>query len=312
MKVLVTGALGFTGRAVVRQLLAVGHVPVAMTSRAGQRSVAGVELVTADLRDLPDTRRAVRGQGFDAVCHLAALTRVRDSLTDPVAYFQTNVTGTLNLLQCLAEDLSDGRPLRFVLASTGAVYGAREGRLSEREPPAPSNAYGASKWAAEQALGHQAAAVDLAAVSLRCFNIAGAVGGYPDPDQTRIIPKVLAVAAGQAECLQVNGDGSAVREYTHVIDVARAFGQALDAARPGEHRVLNVGTGHGVSVGEVIETARAVTGRAVRVQHRPPQPEARVLVADAALIRRELDWEPTRSSLTQILADGWDATVRQS
>lgn len=259
---------------------------------------------TADLRDGAAVARAVGG-GFDGVCHLAAVTRVRDSAADPLGCFAVNVTGTLNLLHAL--DAAGSRPA-LVFCSSAAVHGGSEGRLDERAPVRPAGPYATSKLAAEQAIAAQAASGRLSAVTLRCFNVAGAAAGRGDTDPTRIIPRTLAVAAGRAEQVELNGDGGAVRDYAHVLDVAEAFRLALEAAGPpGCHRLYTVGTGRGVSLGELVRTARAVTGRPIPVVHRPPRPEARELVADSTRLRAELGWAPRHSGLEQILRDSWAA-----
>jgi UDP-glucose 4-epimerase len=134
--------------------------------------------------------------------------------------------------------------------------------------------------------------------------VAGALPGLADPDLTRLIPKTLAVAAGVVELLQVNGDGSALREYTHVADVADAYVLALEAATTG-HRVFNVGSGAGVSVNQVVDAVRRVTGRPVAVERRPAGAESQVVMADSTLIRAELGWRSERSGLEQLIMDGW-------
>lgn len=315
MRVLVTGGLGFVGHAVTLELLTAGHEVTVLTQgrRPDACPAGGAELVRADLRDRDAVHRVVTAGDFDGVCHLAALTRVRDSLDSPIRYFATNVTGTLNLLDALDAATSDsGRPARLVFASTCAMYGpGQDGLLDEDTEPHPTNPYGASKLAVEELLGYQAATGALGAVSLRCFNIAGAVDGVGDTDLTRLIPKALAVVTGAVPVMQVNGDGSAVREFTHVADVAAAYRLALDAAQPGQHQVYNVGAGHGVSVAEVLDTVERVAGTAVTVEHLPAKPEPHTLVADSTRIRAELGWTPTRSSLEQIVRDGLDALHHQ-
>jgi UDP-glucose 4-epimerase len=304
MRVLVTGATGFVGRAVVRQLTMAGHSVVGFARKSMPCSC---ELRTGDILDLAGLEQVVKGA--DAVCHLAALTLVRESFEEPVRYFRVNVSGTLNLLDAMnAEAQRCGRPLRLVFASTGAVYGAPERQpITEAQEPAPGNPYGASKLAAETVIGYQVALGAISAVTLRTFNVAGAVDGHGDPDTSRIIPKTLLVAAGQADRLNVNGDGSAIREYTHVCDLARAYAAALDVADPAGHRIYNVGSGVGVSIREVIEITERITGRPVPVRWGPPVREPRELRADSSRINAELGWRPTRSNLETIIADAWQA-----
>jgi UDP-glucose 4-epimerase len=304
MRILVTGATGFVGLAVVRQLTSAGHEVIGF---ARQSKPCPCELRTGDVLDLAALAGAV--QGADAVCHLAALTLVRQSFEEPVRYFRVNVCGTLNLLDVMnAEAQRSGRTLRLVFASTGAVYGAPDTQpITEVQEPAPGNPYGASKLAAEAVIGYQAGLGGISAVTLRTFNVAGAVDGHGDPDTSRIIPKTLLVAAGQAECLSVNGDGSAIREYTHVGDLAQAFAAAVGIAGPAGHRIYNVGSGVGVSVRDVIEAAERITGRPVPVRWGPPANEPRELRADISRIRSELGWQPSSSGLETIVADAWQA-----
>jgi UDP-glucose 4-epimerase len=304
MRVLVTGATGFVGRAVVRQLTTAGHsvVGFARTSKP-----CSCELRTGDILDQTALEHAVKG--VDAVCHLAALTLVRQSFAEPVRYFKVNVTGTLNLLDAMnAEAQRKDCTLRLVFASTGAVYGAPETQpITEAQEPAPGNPYGTSKLAAEAVIGYQAALGGITAVTLRTFNVAGAVDGHGDPDSSRIIPKTLLVATGQADCLSVNGDGSAIREYIHVRDLARAYAVALDADDFTGHRIYNVGSGVGVSVREVIEAAERITGRSVPVRWGPPASEPLELLADSSRIRADLGWQASRSDLETIVSDAWQA-----
>jgi UDP-glucose 4-epimerase len=311
MRVLVTGGLGFTGRAVVENLTRHSHHVTVLTSRlrgSVSDTADGVEIVHADLRDAAAVSAVIEAGQFEGVCHLAALTRVRDSFADPVGYFDVNVGGTVHLLAALnAQTERAGGVPCLVFGSTGAVYGSREGVLSEEEAPAPNNPYGASKHAVEQLLTFQAATGRLAAVSLRCFNIAGAVHGCGDPDTSRIIPKALAVAAGRFSHVQINGDGSALREYTHPSDVADAYRRSLEAAQPGKHLIYNVGSGDAVSVADVIDAVRRTTGCDVPAEHQPPKPEPHILMASSSRIRDDLGWTPTHSTLGEIISDGWAA-----
>jgi UDP-glucose 4-epimerase len=243
----------------------------------------------------------------DAVFHLAALAQVRDSIKRPLEYCKTNVLGTVNVLEALALSATQENPKRLVLSSTGAVYGtpARQ-PIIENETSAPSNPYAATKLAADMAASHTAATGVIGATSLRAFNIAGASNGRIDHDLTRLIPKILAVQAGKADNLTVNGEGTAVRDFVHVEDMADAMARALDTCVPGQWRAYNIGSGRRTTVSEVIDAAAAVTGRPVPVRHAPPADEPPVLVADATRAMTELGWQPERSDLDRILTDAWN------
>lgn len=270
VRVLVTGGFGFVGHAVVHALHASGHeVTVLARGATTTRPLPdGASLLTADLRDAAILHETLAGQEFDGVCHLAGLARVRDSFERPLDFFDTNTTGTTNLLRALTG------PTAFVLASTGSVYGgAAEGAVGEATPARPDTPYAASKWAAEQALLAHARTGAIGACVLRCFSIAGAANGVADADDTRIITKALAVARGDAPIITINGDGSAVREFTHVADVADAFVRAVQATEPTDTTVYDVRTGQGVTLVEVLDTVAAVTGSPVHVEHGPPCPE---------------------------------------
>ncbi|WP_067831699.1 NAD-dependent epimerase/dehydratase family protein [Actinomadura kijaniata] len=301
MRVLVTGAAGYVGYAVGRRLVAAGHEVAGLVRDAARDLPPGVRPVVGDLLDAA----SLTFDGpFDAVVHLAALTRVRESFTDPLRYFEVNVQGTVNLLRAVPAP-------RVVYGSTAAVYGTPPVQpVPETQPPAPASPYGASKLAAEEVVRYHARTGAAGAVVLRTFNAAGSVAGRPDPDPTRLIPRALAVAAGHAPHLEVNGDGSAIREYLHVDDLAAAHVAALDAARPGGEAVYNVGGGSGASVAEVVATVEEVTGRPVPVLRRPPRPEPPLLVGDSAAIRRDLGWRPGRSALPEIIEGAWRALLR--
>jgi len=299
MRVLVTGGSGFLGHAVVASLRRHGHDTLVMQRTAGDR-----ESVQGDVRDRDAVRRAVAD--VDGVCHLAGLARVRESFTRPVDYWATNVGGTINLLDALVATAEDA-PKRLVLASTAAVYGTPEKQpIDEDTATAPNSPYGASKLAADQAAADASRLDLIGAVSLRAFNIAGDSCGRPDSDRTRLIPKVLAVQAGLEPDMSVNGNGSAVRDFVHVFDMADAFALALAAATPGSWRAYNIGAAQ-ASVSDVIRAAEEVTGRPVPVRHLPPANEPLTLVADSTRARDELGWQPKKSTLPQILQDAWNA-----
>ena len=300
MRVLVTGATGYLGRAVLVRLLSSGHQPVGLVHRA-EPDVSGVTWRRGDVLSGRSLRDAVRD--VDAVMHLAAVTGVRDAFSEPVRHYQVNAGGAVNLLGALVD-----RPARLVLASTAGVYGvpARQ-PITEDTPTDPRNPYAASKLAAEQAVAWQVATGGLGAVVLRICNIAGGVDGHGDPDDNRLIARACAVASGRIPALDVHGDGAAVRDFVHVVDVARACVAALDVCEPGLHRTVNIGATP-ASVVEVVAATRRVTGREVPVVFHPAHPgEVRELRADTSRARETLGWRPVCSELDRLVSDQWAA-----
>ncbi|GAB3428422.1 NAD-dependent epimerase/dehydratase family protein [Flindersiella endophytica] len=307
MRVVVTGGFGFVGHAVTRNLVAAGHDVAVLThsgkSRPRPDDVTVLEI--SDIRDRTGMRDALVSFRPDSVCHLAALAQVRTSFEQPLEYFDVNVGGTISLLDGLS---SLNKPTTVVFGSTGSVYGSgAEGKLSEDDPARPDTPYAATKYAAEQLLTYQAQTGAIGTTILRAFAIAGACDGIGDPDDTRILPKALRVAAGQALHVAINGDGSAVREFTHVLDVAEAYRLALEATKPGESRLYNVGSGTGITMADLIKTVTERTGRDVPVQHQPPKPEPHTLIADSIRIRTDLGWTSPNSTVPQIIGDSWAA-----
>jgi UDP-glucose 4-epimerase len=312
MRLLVTGGAGYIGSVVAQLLLANGHeVTVLDNLERGHRAAVpeGAELVVADLLDREAVEGALRG-GFDGALHFAALALVSESVSHPERYYRTNVAGTLNLLEAM---IAAGVG-RLVFSSTCAVYGEPdEVPIAETAVPRPVNAYGASKLAVDLMIRDFCWAHGLAAVSLRYFNVAGASGelGEDHDPETHLIPNILRAALGSAPAVQIFGtdyptrDGTAVRDYIHVEDLAKAHLLALDATDEGEHQVLNLGNGNGFSVREVIDTARAVTGQEIPAREalrRPGDPP--MLVAASDLVRAALGWEPTKT-LEEMVADAW-------
>ncbi len=310
MRVLVTGSTGFVGRAVVAALLDAGHAVIGFSRGATPGADRSEHLVgvRGDLLDAILIERVALEHEPEAVVHLAALTRVRESFAEPIRYFAVNVSGTGNVLAAATRVAErTGRPLPVVTASNAAVYEPVDRPLRENDPLAPASPYAASKLAADQLVGFQAATGAVGAVTLRSFNVSGSVAGAVDRDETRLIPKALAVAAGRSGHLPVNGDGSVVREYLHVADAAEAYVAAIAAARAGEHVIVNAGSGHGVSIREVIAAVQDVTGRELPVVHGPPRPEPAALTADLTRAREVLGWRPRRSSIERVVGDAWRA-----
>ncbi|MCG5440299.1 NAD-dependent epimerase/dehydratase family protein [Micromonospora foliorum] len=312
MHVLVTGGLGFLGRAVARDLLGSGHRVTVMTRGRGDRTApSGVELVTGDIRDRARVAEIVQEGGYDGVVHLAALTSGRDSFADPLGYFDVNATGTLNLLMALDAARTTTAPASLIFASTNIVYGSQHhGALSEDLGPHPESPYAASKVAAEQMVAASALTGAIGAVILRPFNIAGAVDGVTDTDRARIIPNVLRAVTGELDHVALNGDGAAVRDFVHVADVATAVRLALTVCVPGASQTINLGSGIGTSMATVVATAEQVTGHRVAVDRQPPKPEPPELIADVSRAHTVLNWSPARSKLSEIIADAWESWPR--
>lgn len=310
MKTLVVGGAGYIGSVVVRQLLAEGHEVVILDdlSTGHADSVPeGVELVNADIRSAGE----VLGRGgFDAVLHFAAKSLVGESVGNPSLYWHTNVGGSRALLDAITEH----RVPRLVFSSTAATYGEPdEVPITEDSPTRPTNTYGATKLAVDMMITGECVATPLAAVSLRYFNVAGAAHGVGErhATETHLIPIALQAVAGKRDKLDVYGedyptdDGTAVRDYVHVEDLARAHVLALTAASPGEHLICNLGNGNGFSVRQVIAAIEEVTGLplpVVAASRRVGDPARLVASADRA--RTRLGWEP-RHDLHRMIADAW-------
>lgn len=313
MKLLVTGGAGYIGSIVARHLLGGGHEVVVFDNlERGHRAAVpeGARLVVADVRDADGLTGAL-AEGFDGVLHFAALSLVGESVSHPNRYYHNNVVGTLHLLDAM---VSHEIP-RLVFSSTAAVYGEPDDvPIRESAPARPTNPYGATKLAVDRMIGNYCEAFELGAVSLRYFNVAGASGdaGEDHDPETHLIPNILRAALGANPHVEVFGtdyptrDGTAIRDYIHIDDLAAAHLLALDGATGGQHRIFNLGNGAGFSVREVIEAAREVTGHEIPVREGPRRPgDPAMLVAAADLIRSELGWQPHKPDVRDMVADAW-------
>lgn len=314
MKLLVTGGAGYVGSVCSARLLESGHEVVVLDdlSTGHEDAVpAGAKFVRGDVAEAAGD---VLAGGFDGVLHFAAKSLVGESMTDPAKYWHGNVLTSIRLLDAMRETGT----ARLVFSSTAATYGEPEQDLvTEDAPTRPTNTYGASKLAIDHAITSYATAHGLAATSLRYFNVAGAHGAFGERHtvETHLIPIVLQVATGEREQVQIYGqdyptaDGSCVRDYIHVTDLADAHLLALQAATAGKHQIYNLGNGTGFSVRQVIETCREVTGHLIPAIVAPRREgDPATLVASSQRAKRELGWRPERAELTGIVGDAWEFT----
>ncbi len=314
MHILVVGGAGYIGSHAVRHLLAHGHEVWVFDSlvRGHAAAVPEDRLIHSDLADPAGIEAALREHAIEAVMHFAAFALVPESVTDPALYYRNNVVGSLNLLDAMrAAGVG-----RIVFSSTCAVYGSCEPPIREDTPKAPINPYGFTKLVIEQALADYAAAYQIGFAALRYFNACGAaedaaIGEDHDPE-THLIPLILQVALGQREAISVFGtdyptpDGTCIRDYIHIDDLASAHRLALERLEPGRGLALNLGTGRGYSVRQVIESARRVTGHPIPAVERARRPgDPAVLVADASAARESLGWSPRFTEIDAIVGSAW-------
>lgn len=314
--VLVTGGAGYIGSHACKRLAERGYQPICFDSfvTGWRDAVRFGPVIEGDLTDRETTIAALASVQPDAVMHFAALSQVGESMIAPERYWRNNVLGSLNLLDAMRETGVG----RLVFSSTAAVYGdAQAVPIPESAPTRPTSAYGASKLAVEAMIADFATAHGLAAVVFRYFNVAGAdpdgtVGEWHRPE-THLIPLVLEVAAGQRDAITVFGsdyaspDGTCIRDYLHVSDLVDAHLLGLERLLAGQGGLtLNLGTGRGYSVREVIDRARIVTGETIAERagtRRPGDPDQ--LVADGRRATAILGWQPVRSALDSLIADAW-------
>ncbi len=315
MRILVTGGAGYIGSHTVRQLIAGGHeVTVYDNLLYGHRQAVPAEhLVVGDLRDADHLDGVLVNRGIEAVVHFAAFAYVGESVTDPAKYYTNNLVYSLRLLErCRRNGVQ-----KFVFSSTCATYGVPESvPITEAEKQRPVNPYGNTKLAFEHALADYAAAYPFGYCALRYFNASGAAAdgsiGEDHTPETHLIPLVFRAATGKIPYVTIFGtdyptpDGTCVRDYIHVDDLAAAHILALDAIEPGSKLAYNVGIGRGYSVREVIREAEAVSGLKVPVKEGPRRAgDPPSLVADASKIHAELGWKPGYDTLKPILETAW-------
>ncbi|MFI9404408.1 UDP-glucose 4-epimerase GalE [Nocardia sp. NPDC052316] len=313
MKLLVTGGAGYVGGVCAQVLLEAGHEVVVVD-----------DLSTGNAEGVPSAARFVEGdiaqaatallgaETFDGVLHFAAQSLVGESVQQPEKYWHGNAVKTFELLEAMRKA---GTP-RLVFSSTAAVYGEPEQvPITEDAPTRPTNPYGASKLAIDHAITSYSIAHGLAATSLRYFNVAGAYGGLGENRvvETHLIPLVLQVALGHRKAISVFGtdwptpDGTAVRDYIHIRDLAEAHLLALASSEPGTHRIYNLGSGTGFSVREVISACERVTGLPIAAQDAPRRPgDPATLIASSDRAIADLGWHPRHNDLDEIVADAWD------
>ena len=314
-RVLVTGGAGYIGSVVSSQLLAKGYEVIVFDNLShGSKNAApdGAKLIVADTADRSALDRIFQENRIDAVMHFAAFIEAGESMQVPEKYFRNNTVNTLTLLEAMLAH----RVPRLVFSSTAALYGTPDRTpIEETDPLHPTNAYGESKLLVEQMLAWFNRIHGLHYSCLRYFNAAGAAGdlGEDHVPESHLIPLTLEVALGKREYISIFGtdyptpDGTCVRDYVHVSDLATAHILVLDALRKQDKLIYNLGTGRGFSVREVVETVRRVTGQPIpahEVARRPGDPA--VLVAASERIKRDLHWKPQFPELESIVRSAWD------
>ena len=316
MKILVTGGAGYIGSICVEEMLNRGQeVAVLDNLTEGHRAAIDprATFYHADLADRVAVGLAVKEFAPDAVMHFAANALVGESMTNPSKYFRNNVSNGLNLLDAMVEN----GVKKFVFSSTCATFGVPERMpIDETLPQRPINPYGESKLMFEKILRWYDEIHGLRFTALRYFNAAGASEKFGEDHriETHLIPNILKVALGQKEAVEIYGtdyetpDGTCIRDYIHILDLADAHIRALDRAESG---FFNLGTGGGTSVREVIECCQKVTGKEIAVHEKPRRPgDPPRLIAASDKIRRDLGWEPKFQSIEAIVRSAWDWHVR--
>jgi len=312
-KILVTGGAGYVGSVCCRQLLDQGHKAVVLDDLSTGHAAAvpeGAELHRLDYGDRAALARLLRHTSIDAVFHFAARALIPESVSDPGPFFDANVASAIGFLETLRQAGVE----RFVFSSSAAVYGDPESApIVEDAPKRPVNSYGETKLMLERVLEWYARAYGWRVVAFRYFNASGATEdtGECHQPETHIIPLLLEAAAGERPGFEIYGgdyptaDGTCIRDYVHVADIASAHLRALEGARAG-FSAYNIGTGKSHSVREVVAAVERVTGKSIAVRLRPRRAgDPAVLCASPAKLMRELDWQPRRSELDAIVGSAW-------
>jgi len=316
MRVLVTGGAGYVGSHCLRRLLDEGHEAVVYDNlwQGHPQAVPEGLLALGDLNDEAKLTALLKDRRIDAVMHFAALALVGESVTKPDLYYKNNVVGSFHLL----EAMRNSGVRKIVISSTTATYGTPEKMpIAETTPQQPINPYGFSKLVVERMLDDYTAAYGFSFAALRYFNAAGAAPdgtiGEDHTPESHLIPIVLQVALGQRASISIFGDdyptpdGTCIRDYVHVEDLASAHLAALQRLEPGKSIKVNLGTGRGYSVREVIDACRKFTGHAIPATIAPRRPgDPPELVADARLARELLDWTPKYNTIESIVETAWN------
>jgi UDP-glucose 4-epimerase len=314
MNILVTGGAGYIGSITAEALLKAGHsVTVYDSLITGHRAAVPEEaaFVHADLADSHTLVETFTKNKFDAVMHFAAFIEAGESMKDPARFYQNNFTNALALVETAVR----AGVKRFVLSSTAAVYQSSDEPLTEESLLGPTNVYGHTKLMVEQALEWYRQIHGLHFAALRYFNACGALPnrGEAHQPESHLVPLVLRVALGQSDAIQIFGtdyptpDGTCIRDYIHIADLVSAHLLALNGLSERDCLIYNLGSGHGCSVREVIETARQVTGHLIPSIERPRRPgDSARLVASSEKIKRELGWKPQHDDLREIISSAWN------
>lgn len=318
MNIMVTGGAGYIGSHATKMLIESGHrVTVVDNLSKGYRDAVdpAADFHLADIADTETVTKILREGQIEGILHFAAFIEVGESVREPVRYYNNNTGGAIRLLRAAM----DAGVRKFVFSSTAAVYGEPDTvPITERNRKEPINPYGTSKWFVERVISDYAAANPEFAYSIfRYFNVAGAATdgslGERHHPESHLIPIVLQAASGQRPHISIFGtdyptpDGTCIRDYIHVEDLCDAHIRVMQQLRPGDHRVYNLGIGHGYSVREVLESAQRVVGHPIPTvigERRPGDPAQ--LYADSTLAQKELGWTPRHTDLDEIIGTAWN------